>query len=372
MMQRRLNSNTPPFGHGQSVESLEAELEKPDVPRLPLASPSKAIVVQPEHSLGVSPPGPRSIWKSPPESLSDSSSPRRFIGSDESPEIIGAVEEDRAKLHIDPNSPFHNISGDHLLLEELDDGYMEQYPLYEPVAAPSRPAVAAPANEEIEGSPPANLVDLVPPHLKDAREPIGEDAIAPNGEAVEAPKRVLDLKTQKIILLFNAIKAYCKDADIKRTVNLMGKTAEIVETQARSLWSYLGWSSAPATKESNKENAPAPIDGVPVPPPDSDTTLTLLVVRTNWYGRDQYRFLRLEPTAFVRLRVTNEFCERTLYEHVIAVQVSNSIIKIRYKNAEVESEITYNFGDPTLARMIADSLALLKDKGSVAISFVGN
>lgn len=283
-------------------------------------------------------------------------------------EFVGAHEDERAKNAFDVGSPFHHPADGHLLLEEIDDGYMEQYPLSEPVAAPSRPQGVPAAFDMADGSPQSDPVEVLSAHINQVNVHMEEQPIVFGGNpAVEAPKRPNDQRTEKLIWLFNGIKQYCETAEFKRAVNLLGKTADVVETQARSLWSYLTWSKAPTT---NKEDAPA--DGMAAPPPDTETTLTLLVVRTNWYGRDQFRFLRLEPAAFVRLRMDHEISDRTPYEHLIAAQVSGSIIKFRYRNGELESEDVYNFGDPVLARMIADSLQFLKGKGSVAVSFVGN
>ena len=215
------------------------------------------------------------------------------------------------------------------------------------------------------------------------------------------PQVPRDQRTERIIWLFSGLKAYCESADFKRQVNLLGKTADFVETQARSVWGLFGFggskaNDSPASGEEDFDNAlgdsgelpngspqrngsPNPASAqntsVFVPPPDSETTLTLLVVRKNWYGRDQYRFLRFETDSFVRIRTEPPNygeCERTSYSSIVAARVSGSNIHFSFMLNNTRSEISYDFGDPQLARSIAEALSFLKGTGTVAVSFVGN
>lgn len=220
------------------------------------------------------------------------------------------------------------------------------------------------------------------------------------------PQVPRDQRTERVVWLFSGLKAYCESADFKRQVNLLGKTADFVESQARSVWGLFGFGGSsgngknndgPASGEEDFENnalgdsgelpngspqrngSPDPSSAqntsVFVPPPDSETTLTLLVVRKNWYGRDQYRFLRFETDSFVRLRTEPPNygeCERTSYASIVAARVSGSNIHFSFMLNNTRSEISYDFGDPQLARSLAEALSFLKGTGTVAVSFVGN
>lgn len=390
----------------KSIDDLGQVLEKPQAgqaaPTIPI-KPAGPMEIQ----LGVSPPGPASIWKLPSDSMSDSSSPRRFVNVDDSMDV-GSVEDEKSLSKMAPRngmeiSPFDNASDDPMMLEEIDDAELnESYHIGSPVAAPSR------APNTISSSPGSN-----PPHSLSSsphhhipvsfgpdlhshsgsssplsRSPSSNSA-GPSEVAKPSSSALQDPRTKQLIWLFEGIKRYCESTEFKRNVNLLGKTANIVENQARSLWNYFGWGSSSSTTSNPAPSSTAVLSASPnqappntaslgdpnslIPPPDTDQTLTLLVVRTNWYGRDQYRFLRLEPFAFVRLRTDNyEPCEKTLYEHLIAAQVSGSTIKFRYSHGETIAEIAYNFGDAVVAGMIAEALQFLKGKGSVAVSYVGN
>jgi len=281
------------------------------------------------------------------------------------------------------------------VLEEIDDFGLESYDLNAApaVGAPVASSSAAQAPTSIptsssssqfpaSGSPSTSFTQqrLPGPSVEGSSIPVAVNTQEASGAV--APKS--DPRTEKLKWLFNGIKQYCETAEFKRAVNLLGKTADIVETQAKSIWSYFGWggqaqqpqqhpSSSPPSSSSPSSPASSSTSPVPTPPPDNELTLTLLVVRTNWWGRDQYRFLRFEQSSFVRLRTdTLEECERTPYESLIAAQVTGSTIKFRYIQGETNAEIAYNFGDPEVARMIAEALKFLKGKGSITVSYIGN
>jgi hypothetical protein len=278
-------------------------------------------------------------------------------------------------------SPFDHPFGDGLALEEIGIGDHQEIH-GSPLAAPSRPP-----NYQPKGiSAPVSFSEPIIP-ISDSLHPAAASSSAPVDLSISLPAAgghpipviqapSLDPRTERLIWLFNGIKQYCESAEFKRAVNLLGKTADMVESQARSLWSLFGWgtsSNSSSSPSSSSAASNSPPNTSITHPPDTETTLTLLVVRTNWYGRDQYRFLRLDSSGFVRLRTDNlEECERTPYENLIAAQVSGSTIKFRYTQGGATTEIAYNFGDAEVARMIADALQFLKGKGSVAVSYVGN
>jgi hypothetical protein len=359
---------------------LESELDKAQASPSPKGTPIKPKAPPIDFFYGVSPPGPQSIFLPPSDSASDSSSPRRFVHTEESADESTddeAAHRRSNRLSIgsfsnDP-SPFDPPSNEALVLEEILGDSMEFHPIGD--QSSQNPdfgndlALGAISSASSSHSANPTAPSSSRPSSSYSREtnhPPKQGSSAPSSSASEAKKsNGHDPRTERLIWLFNGIKQYCESAEFKRAVNLLGKTADLVETQAKSLWSYIGWGSSTSSQPAASQ--------IPVGPPDTELTLTLLVVRTNWYGRDQYRFLRLEQTAFVRLRADNfEECERTPYEHLVAAQVTGSTIKFRYSHGETTSEIAYNFGDAEVARMIAEALKFLKGKGSVAVSYVGN
>lgn len=215
------------------------------------------------------------------------------------------------------------------------------------------------------------------------------------------PNQQLDPRTSKLVSLFQLLKKHCQTAEFKRHVNLLGKTLDIVQTQTRSVWSIFGFgggsgsdqnSQTPPNRRSSlisdegQESQPqddnelnsSPVAGSPsamLAPEDTETTFTVLVTRRNWYGRDQYRFLRFGLDSITRMHIEppHDERDRTLYSTIVSARVHGSIIHFTFQpagNAPATAD-AYDFGDPTLASHIASSLSFLKGS-NVPVSFVGN
>lgn len=399
-------------------------------------------------NFGASPPGPQNIWGSRVESSSDSSSPRRFGPADDASDSPGSELLQPAHRNLPKSmSPFDDVFDD-TGLEEVTDlnddndmnphhpsnhlfdgGNVQSQSAPQPELLlsppPSAPRATASSSSVIDShaqhasssaissSPSANgapgafkmgPVSSSPSKTQTSSSHAQSSASAPSlvsNNAAPPPQR--DIRTERLIWLFTGLKAHCESAEFKRQVNLLGKTADFVESQARSVWSLFNFtkpsSGSPAPEDagsdedggiahdladssidpSQRNASPGPNNTsnttLFVPPSDTDTTLTLLVVRKNWYGREQYRFLRFESESFVRLRTeppNYAECERVPYTAIVSARVSSSTIQFNLLQNGTRSEIAYDFGDPHLARSLAEALKFLKGKGTVAVSFVGN
>jgi hypothetical protein len=362
-----------------SIEQLEVELDRLMVPPSPKGTPIKQQAPPMELTFGASPPGPQSIFLSHLDATIDSSPSWGFLPS-EKPVSETLPDEKVKRLSaspplnhyvVDPSSfgPSGAISD---VLEEIDDEYLEIHPIASPsrpelLNTQSRPPTASSSFNGSSGSPQQPYVHNSPNYIA-----------SPSETTVDSgkPAPLKDPRTERLIWLFNGIKEYCASSEFQGAVNLLGKTANMVETQAKTIWSYFGWGSKtepPAPTPALSAASSSTEQGIlPSAPADTELTLTLLVVRNNWYGRDQYRFLRLDATGFVRLRPnTFEEADRTQYEQLVSAQVTGSTIKFRYHQGDTIAEISYNFGDAEVARMIAEALKFLKGKGTVAVSYVG-
>lgn len=302
---------------------------------------------------------------------------------------------------ISPASSSHNLSS------SPNTGAPGAFKLGPVTSSPTKASKGTLSQQQSHQMPSSSIPSSSAP----ASLPSQSQPAASQPASVPPPHIPRDSHTEKLYWLFSSIKAYRNSTEFNRPVNFLGKTADLVESGARSLKGLFGFGSGSSSNTPNSGDSPvlgeegsdgqdfhfagdssneasnsdstqgnaSPGSNGPsstatassfTPPPDTDTTLTLLVVRRNWYNREQHRFLRFEMDSLVRIGTDAPHTERArmMYSAIVSARVQGSNIHFTVADGHSES---YDFGDPQMARYLAEALSFLK-KGPVAVSFVGN